>query len=183
MRKVTLFTWVLCGCFALTAVLAVQPTLAVAAVAEEEAELMPMELDGTTWDVEMSFTNPSGKKETSQDILIFEDKMFSSEVYGKKGHAPTNYSISINKSGLTKYGTMTVHEGNKYFWNGRVFDDNTIRGNFSILSPEGDTKEYHFKGKLSSGTLKRKEPKPVEPADPLPEAKEVPAQPVVEKAE
>ena len=143
--------------------MAVQSTLAVAAVAEEEAELMPMELDGTMWDVEMTFTNKNGKKETSQDTLIFEDKTLISEVYKKEGHTPTNYSVSVKSNGVTKYGTMNVHEGKRYFWNGQVLEDKTMRGNFSILGAEGDAKECFFKGTLSSGTLKRKDPKPAVP--------------------
>ena len=163
MKKIALFTWIMCGCFLFTAVLAVQPTLAAVAVEEEEVELMPMELDGTTWDVEVVFTNKSGKKETSQDTLVFEDKMLISEVYKKEGHTSTNYSVSVKSNGVTKFGTMNVHEGKRYFWNGQVFDDNTVRGNFSILDPEGETKESYFKGNLSSGTLKRKDPKPAVP--------------------
>ncbi|MCK5260464.1 MAG: hypothetical protein KAJ70_05325 [Candidatus Omnitrophica bacterium] len=172
MRKGALFARIICGCFLFTAVLAVQSTLAVAAVAEEEAELMPMELDGTMWDVEMTFTNKKGKKETSQDTLIFEDKTLISEVYKKEGHTPTNYSVSVKSNGVTKYGTMNVHEGKKYFWNGQVLEDKTMRGNFSVLDSEGGTKEYYFKGKLSSGVLKRKDPKPAvqEPAQPVVEA-------------
>jgi hypothetical protein len=163
----------------LMAVFAVQP---LQAVAQEEAELMPLELDGTTWDVEVTFTNKKGKKQTSQDTLVFKDKMFFSEAYEKEGHVPTNYSVFLDSNDLTKFGTMTMHEGEKYFWNGQVYDDNTIRGSLSVLDAKGKTKEYYFKGELTSGILKRKEAgpeatvqEPAEPPAPTPEEKETPA--------
>jgi hypothetical protein len=50
---------------------------------------------------------------------------------------------------------MTIYEGSRYFWNGRVLEDGTVRGSLSILDDKGQTKDYSFKGTLAEGELKR----------------------------
>ena len=47
----------------------------------QEAKLMPMELDGTQWEVTMVYVTIKGKKKSSEDKLIFSDKKFISESF------------------------------------------------------------------------------------------------------
>ena len=162
MRNIILSVWIVLGCLMLTTVFSVQPKLA---VAEEKTETMPLDLDGSKWAIEVTVVEKSDKKSTNSDILVFEDNQFFSETFRKEGYEPTNYSVSLKGDGSTKFGTMQNKDKKTVYWEGWIKAE-VINGSIYVYSKKGRVKsiekEYYFKGKLSSGTLKRKsKPKPV----------------------
>ncbi|MBN1869863.1 MAG: hypothetical protein JW847_04725 [Candidatus Omnitrophica bacterium] len=186
MKKIVLLTGIIIGCFLLTAGFPVQPALAAedtvqageANLAEEaeEPRLMPIELDGTEWVVEVTSINKKGEKVTEEDTLMFKNKQFVSKLYEKEGHQPTNYSLTVSKEDVTNFGTMQIKDKETSFWKGRVVGE-VINGSLHIqYEKEGENETKYFKGNLSSGTLKRKE-------DPnAPKADETVLPPVVGKS-
>lgn len=151
----------------------------------EEADLMPMELEGTEWDVVMTHITAKGKKNISEDKLIFADKKFISERFEKKGYGPTNYSLTLREDGTTRFGTMQIKGKDTSFWKG-ILEDGTITGSVHIQFSGGEsTKTTYFKGTLITGELKRKveEPTPPPPPPPAPVVQaEEPSKSVMERA-
>ena len=142
--------------------------------ADDEASLMPMELDGTQWVIEITPVNKKSVKNTEKDTLIFKDKKFTSKAYNKKGYALTSYSLSVSEEGTTSFGTMQIKDKETSFWKGEV-NGKKIDGLIHIQHPSGENIAYEYKGMLSKGELKRKDKKkPVmsKAGVILPEAKE-----------
>lgn len=138
-------------------------------ISAEEVKLMPMELNGTEWEVTMTNVTKKGKKKTNEDKLIFLDKKFISEKFDKKGYEPTNYSATIQDDGATKFGTMQIKGKDTSFWKG-IIKGGTIDGSVHTQFRGGDsTRRTYFKGTLVTGELKRKaERKPTPPPPPAP---------------
>lgn len=113
----------------------------------------PMELDGTQWEVEMVYVSEKGKKEVSTDILKFSDKKFISENFEKMKYTPTNYSMTLEEDGTTKFGTMQIIKDKETsFWKGVVRGE-TVDGSVHTQFPKGSSKTVYFTGKLIGGTL------------------------------
>lgn len=166
-RKQLLFVMIIGGLLVFPATLLLSSSLA---IAEEKVALVPMDLDGTEWEVEMVYVTEKGKKKTSSDTLVFEDKQFISNVFDGKGYSPTNYSLTAQEDGTTKFGTMQVKGKETSFWKGIVKGD-TIDGSVHTQFSGGKTQTTYFNGKLISGALKPKVKKPTPP--PPPEVKPV----------
>ncbi len=133
-----------------------------AAAQEEEAEKVPLELDGSKWAIVQTLVEKSGKTSTVEDTLNFENKKFYSEVFRDKEYEPTNYSVSLNDDGTTKFGTMQNKDEETVYWEGRVKGE-TIDGTINVYSKKakGIREEYYFNGTRLSGELKPKVmPKP-----------------------
>lgn len=147
----------------------------------KDAKIMPLELDGTEWEVTMTFVTKKGKKKTSEDKLIFSDKKFISENFDKKGYDPTNYSATVQDDGTTKFGTMQIKGKDISFWKG-VVKNNAIDGSVHTQFSGGEsTRTTYFKGTLITGELKRKAEKPTPPPVPVVQTEES-AKSVMEKA-
>ena len=161
MRNIFLPKGIVLGCLMISALFA-RPGWA--ADLSEENKMMPLELDGSKWAIEITLVEKSGKKGTSSlDTLIFEKKQFFSEESTKKGYEPSNYSVSLEGDGATKFGTMQNKDMETTYWEGRIKDE-TINGSIYVYSKKakGIKKEYYFNGTLSSGALKPKnKPDPV----------------------
>lgn len=128
--------------------------------AQEKPKLMPLELNGTRWAVDIVYVDQGGAQDTQQDTLIFEDGQFYSEGFKKKGYEPTNYSLTVTEDDATNFGTMQNMDEESAFWDGRVVGE-VIGGSLHIVSDNGknkNKKEYYFKGRLVSGVLERKDP-------------------------
>jgi len=137
----------------------------------DKAKSVIMELDGTEWDVTMVYVTKKGKKNTSEDKLIFSEKKFISEKYEKNGYDPTNYSLTLEGDGSTKFGTMQIKGKETLFWKGNVEND-TIDGSVHTQFAGGKSpRTTYFNGTLVTGELKEKVKKPLPPA---PVVKKVP---------
>ncbi|MCK4882143.1 MAG: hypothetical protein KAS92_03870 [Candidatus Omnitrophica bacterium] len=155
MKEAVLFSGIMIGCFILTTGFFVQ-----AALADDKAELMPIELDGTEWIIEVTSVNKEGAKKISEDTLLFKDKMFISKAYGKKGYTPTNYSLTISDDDVTSFGTMQIKDKETAFWRGSI-SGKKIEGSIHVQFPSGDNMTHQFTGQLLKGVLNRKStPKP-----------------------
>jgi hypothetical protein len=183
MKRIILFSGIILGCFMLTVMFPIQSTLA-ADKAGDEVKLMPMELNGTEWAIEMTSFTKKGEKKVNEDTLIFKNKQFISKAYDKKGYEPTNYSLTVSVDDVTSFGTMQLKDKETSFWKGTVTGEK-IDGSLHIQYPEGENETRYYKGELSSGTLKRRgarvSRKPVEPPTQPPVVKKDPVQLVVEE--
>lgn len=175
-----LFIMLVFSLFVLPATILVNPDL----ICAQEDKLMPMELDGTEWNVTMTYVTTKGKKDISEDKLIFDDKKFISESFEKKGYDPTNFSLTLQEDGSTRFGTMQIKGKDTSFWKG-ILKDGTINGSVHTQFSGGQsTKTTYFKGTLITGELKRKVEKPTPPPPPpapVVQAEE-PARSVIERA-
>jgi hypothetical protein len=154
-KSSNLFFKIILWCQVLTASIFLQSGLV---SAQEKPKLLPLELNRTTWAVDIVYVDQSGAKDTQQDTLVFEDGQFYSESFKKKGYEPTNYSVTVTEDDATNFGTMQNMEEESAFWDGRVVGE-VIGGSLHVLSNNGkNKKEYYFKGKLASGVLERKDP-------------------------
>lgn len=161
--KIKWFIYLCCIMLALSIVLTPGPGLVLNA--QEEEEKVPFELDNTKWEVEMVSMTEKGKKDVSMDTLIFMDNQFISEDFEKKGYDPTNYSLTVEDSGATKFGTMQVKNKETSFWKGEVSGDR-IDGSVHTRFSNDKTRKAYFSGKLIEGVLRRvgEEPPPPPPA-------------------
>lgn len=132
--------------------------------AQPQSKPAPFDLDGTKWDLEITYFDVKNKKKTDKDTLIFAEKKIISEGHKRKGYEPTNYSVTAREDGVTTFGTMQTSQNETSFWQGEVLEDETIRGSLYVQDSKGVTKEYYLKGNLSNGVLKRKDEKPSEPS-------------------
>lgn len=141
--------------------------------AQEEVvqeELVPLDLDDTEWDVTMVYVSEKGKKESTEDKLLFSEKKFTSKNYKDKGYSATNYSATAQPDGTTRFGTMQVKGKETSFWKGTVRND-TIDGSVHVQFAKGQTKTTYFNGKLVKGVLVplgQKKPEPTPPPAPEP---------------
>lgn len=134
----------------------------------KEANPMPMELNGTEWNVTMTYVTSKGKKNSGEDTLIFSDKKFISKSFDKKGYEPTNYSMTLEEDGTTKFGTMQIKGKDTSFWKGTVKGD-TINGSVHTQFAGGTSnRTTYFNGNLVTGELKRKVERPTPPPPPAP---------------
>ena len=168
MKKTNTLLLVLAGFFTASCALAVLPWQVSAQEAEKPA---PLELDGTTWAIEKTMIDKSGKEGSkSSDTLKFEKKQFYSETYRKKGYEPTNYSSSVSGDGSTTFGTMQNKEDETVYWEGRIKDEK-INGSIYVFSKtsKGSSikEEAYFNGELTGGTLKRKVMPKAEEVEPV----------------
>lgn len=158
----------------------------VVAYGKEDKKAVPMDLNGTEWMVEMVFVTSKGKKNMSDDTLLFADKKFISDGFDKKGYEPTNYSLTVEEDGSTRFGTMQIKGKETSFWKGKVKGDK-IDGSVHTQFSNNTTSTTYFSGTLTSGALKPKvktQPKFPTPTPEPPPTKimpVVPAQPVVEE--
>ncbi len=101
-------------------------------------------IDGNQWEV--TVIPMSGKGEKTLDTLVFSDNKFFSQVYEKKGYAPSNYTVSLTDEGRPVVETMQSEEKmGILFW--RVeFDENLAgcRGVISHQVSENKTEDYSF---------------------------------------
>jgi len=159
MNKKMLFAMVIFGMYVIPMSNMFDP----AHVWAEEEKLMPMELEGTEWSVTMTYVTPKGKKEVSEDKLIFTNKKFISEGFESKGYDPTNYSLILQEDGSTQFGTMQIKGKDTSFWKG-VLSDDIIDGSVHTQFNEGkSTRTTYFKGNLITGELKRRAERPMAP--------------------
>ena len=173
-RKKLLFVMIIGGLLVSPGILMLSSSLV---IAEDKAPLVPMELDGTEWEVEMVYVTENGKKNTTSDMLIFKGKKFISKDFESKKYSPTNYSLTALEDGSTKFGTMQVKGKDKgketSFWKGMIKED-AMDGSVHTQFPGGKTQTTYFKGKLISGALKPKVKKPTPtPPPPPPKVKPV----------
>ncbi|OGX39747.1 MAG: hypothetical protein A3D87_01770 [Omnitrophica WOR_2 bacterium RIFCSPHIGHO2_02_FULL_50_17] len=173
----------------LLAVLASQQFLPQESLAETATtKPQPFVLDGTTWDIELTYWTARGKKKTEKDTLVFSGRQVTSRDYERKGYGPTNYSVSVRGDGVTTFETMQIRKDETSFWKGEVSEDEMVQGSLHVQDSKGNMKEYYLKGKLVSGTLRRKgekapEPTPAPPGTVVPPIQEsIPAPPVGETA-
>jgi len=145
---------------------------------QEKDKPQPLELDGTKWDIELTYFDAKKRKKTENDTLIFADRKIISDEYKKKGYGPSNYSLNVSEDGTTSFGTMQIFKNETSFWKGKVSPEGMLQGSLHVQDSKGKTKEYYLKGKLISGNLRRKGEKAPEP--PPPASSEPSAQPEVE---
>ena len=141
-----------------------------AAQEEVQEQPIPMDLDATEWDVTMVYVSENGKKETSEDKLMFNDKKFISQAYESKGYTATNYSLTAQPGGTTEFGTMQIKGKETVFWKGTVRDD-TVDGSVHVQFAKGANRTTYFNGKLTKGVLVplgQKKPEPTPPPAPEP---------------
>jgi len=174
-KNYTLFIMFIFGLFILS--ITVLPNSAM--IWAQEAKLVPMELDGTEWEVTMVYVTKKGKKKSSEDKLIFSNNKFISESFEKKKYEPTNYSMTLEDDGTTKFGTMQKKGKDTSFWKGTIKGD-TIDGSVHTqFSGGSSTRTTYFNGILISGVLLPKgeklPPPPAPVVDPV-TAKEVEAE-------
>jgi len=150
--KKTVLFGIISSCFVLTMFIAANP---IPVFAQEKNALVPMDLDETEWAVEVVSVNKKGKKVTTEDTLIFENKQFTSEYYKKKGYDPTNYSLTVSEDDVTSFGTMQIKGKETSFWKGQVTKDQ-ISGSIHVQRSSGNNVTYYYTGELLSGTLVRK---------------------------
>ncbi len=134
------------------------------AVSAEESKLMPMELDGTEWTIELAIsTTKDGTKKMQEDTLVFKDKKFNTTGQEKGGFDPSNYSLKVNEDDVTSFGTMQIKDEKTAFWEGKVTGEK-VKGSVHVQYPSGDNITQSYVGQLSKGVLKRKSNnKPEEP--------------------
>ncbi len=137
----------------------------------QDKKLEPFELDGTTWDIELTYFDAKNREKTENDTLKFADHKIISRGYKKKGYEPTNYSVKAVDESVTTFETMQIYNKETSFWKGGISEDKTLQGSLHVQDSEGNTKEYYLRGKLVSGTLRRKGEQALEPPPPpAPEA-------------
>ncbi|MBI5873389.1 MAG: hypothetical protein HZB36_04510 [Candidatus Omnitrophica bacterium] len=112
---------------------------------KELLEQKRLELENTSWDVEMKLA--SGEKKMT-DRLIFKDKQFSSEGFVLGGFKPTSYSLTMKDDGVIVFETMQPGEnGGTVFWKGEFGPDNiSVRGITSQVSPDQTSQDLYFSG-------------------------------------
>lgn len=101
-------------------------------------------IDGNQW--EISVIPMTGKGEKTLDVLLFDANKFSSQEYGKKGYAPSNYTVSIADDGTTVVETMQSDEKmGILFWRIEFDQDHAgCRGVISRQISENVTDDYSF---------------------------------------
>jgi hypothetical protein len=119
---------------------------------QDDEKPEPLEPNGTTWGIQLTYTDPSGKQTISEDLLIFEDLKFNSEGFRKEDYNDSNYTLSSLEDGATVFETMQTKDEDKVFWRGEIREKG-IRGIVSVKPAKGMSKDYNFVGGLASGEL------------------------------
>jgi hypothetical protein len=103
------------------------------------------ELNNTQW--ELTVKPLSGKGKEQKNTLIFQDHMFSSEEFLKKGFQPSNYTLTVLDNGVVVVETMqTSEKEGLIFW--RVeFDEplTTCKGVFSRQLPHSKSEDFSLR--------------------------------------
>ena len=117
--------------------------------AEEEKQVIEMrkrsaekrkDLNGSRWEV--SFLSSSDPKlKGKEDVFVFQDGVFSSEAFVKRGFTPTNYSITVPMDDKSETGVWETMQAGK---DGLIF----IRGEWTKDSMSGDITEQLQDGKV-----------------------------------
>lgn len=129
------------------------PGLAAAA----DAEVDPLDLNDTKWELKMVGTDAKGKKKEKSDTLIFEKDTVIAESFQKKGFAATNYSVLVEEDGTTTLSTMQVSSKETAFWKADVSPGtDRISGKVNITPATGTPEQYIFDGKLIQGIVMTK---------------------------
>jgi hypothetical protein len=107
-------------------------------------EQKQQQLDNTSWTATVVAMAGGGKKQ--EDVLTFADNHFSSELSGKQGFAPTNYTLSLKDDGSMIWETMqTAENGALVFWRGEIpVDMKAMRGVISKQSAPGQSEDFSF---------------------------------------
>lgn len=117
-------------------------------VAEEQ--LKPVEINGTTWEIDLHAATKRGKARSEKDTLIFSEGKFTSKNFEAQGYSAVGYSVRLGNDNSTIWETMQAEEGKgRIFWRG-VIDPQTmqIRGVFCKQSTRGKMQDFNFSGTL-----------------------------------
>lgn len=102
------------------------------------------ELNNTEWQIEI--LGVSGKEKKEKGTLTFKNNRISVSNFGKFEFPATNYSITVQKDGLTIWETMQVSEtAGTAFWRGEIDSDmKNMKGSLSHHIDENTTNDYSF---------------------------------------
>jgi len=133
-----------------------QQTATEAVSGQKQAIPMPLELEGTEWQITITPTSASAGKIPVEDTLIFTDGTFNTPGYEKKGFGNAIITLSL-KGEMTTWRAMQRKDGEILHWRGD-FKDKYMKGIISLQLSGQDVKNYSFTGKLIKGELRMKEP-------------------------
>ena len=118
------------------------------AVAEEQ--LKPVEINGTTWEIDLRAATKKGRARSEKDTLIFSEGKFASKNFEAQGYSAVGYSLRLGNNNSTIWETMQTEEGkNRIFWRG-VVNPQTMRihGVLCKQSTRGQMQDFNFSGRL-----------------------------------
>ena len=117
------------------------------ASAEEKQKQKSSPLDGSEWQVTLTPSSESNKKEKeSTDTLTFEKGKITSKQMGAKGFPSSNYTLTEKEGEGTVWETMqTSDSGEVSFWHANV-KGSSMRGILSHHPSKGDPRDYSFSG-------------------------------------
>ena len=118
-------------------------------VAAEE-QFKPVEINGTTWEIDLHAATKKGRARSEKDTLIFSEGKFTSKNFEAQGYSAVGYSVRVGNDNSTIWETMQTKEGkDRIFWRG-VVDPQTmqIRGVFCKQSTRGQMQDFNFSGRL-----------------------------------
>ena len=109
------------------------PGTGILPVKEEKADL-----NGTIWDVELITTSSDGSEKQVKDKIRFTGKGFESYYFLNQGFNPSNYTVTVNKSGVITWETIQRNgQGETVSWHGD-WNGRQMEGVMSYR-PEGKT--------------------------------------------
>ncbi|MGE5307565.1 MAG: hypothetical protein ACM3OC_00590 [Deltaproteobacteria bacterium] len=124
---------------------------------KQTADKKRQEIENTEWQIELTPLNGKGKKEA--ETIVFSASQVKLVGYGKKGFPSTNYTLSVQDSGLVIWETMqTSEKAGITFLRGEMPDMQTMRGILSYHPDPKTTEDYSF-----ISTMKKVIPAPAEP--------------------
>ena len=105
------------------------------------------DLDGTLWDVELITSSEGGSEEQIKDKIKFTGNGFESYYFLNQGFNPSNYTVTVSKSGVITWETIQRNErGESVSWRGD-WNGKQMEGVMSYR-PEGKTpQDFSFLSK------------------------------------
>lgn len=77
------------------------------------------DLNGTTWEVELTSASESGEKTSIKDKIKFNGKSFESHYFKIRGFSNTNYTVTVQDNGIITWETIQKNpEGEMVSWRG-----------------------------------------------------------------
>jgi hypothetical protein len=102
-----------------------------------------LEINGTQWEVQVALAGGAKGILPAKDTLTFQDGRFTSKSLNDMDFSSTNYTLTVQESGVTIFETMQTSEKNGIaFWRGEWKED-VMSGIISRQLEKGN-EEYNF---------------------------------------
>jgi hypothetical protein len=134
-----------------------------------------LDLNGSSWELSVRSADP--KIQGTKDTFIFQDGIFKSENYSKRGFPPTNYTVSIPENAERGvWETMQSSKGDLIFIRGEWEKDSMQGVVTEQLEGGKKIKEYSFdsapRKKIPASSVEEKTPeKALDPSATEPSSK------------